>query len=155
MQRDTAFQTYLAVPPHVSSYCTAGTTTNNCVPAIAGIGTPSATGAGSFVIQASGVEGQKLGLIFYGASGPNHTPWGPGSTSFMCVKSPVLRTPVHDSGGVSGQCNGSLAVNWNAYVVSHPVPPPLPGQGFWAQAWFRDPGAVNTTNLSDALFFVP
>ena len=50
----------------------------------------------------------------------------------------------------------ALAVDWNAYVASTPGALGTPfagGETVWAQAWFRDPGAPKTTNLSDALRF--
>jgi hypothetical protein len=83
-------------------------------------------------------------------------PWSASSTSYLCVKAPTQRLGTQSSGGTSGACDGVLADDWNAYVASHPN---ALGQTFtggetvWAQAWFRDPPAPKTTNLSDALVF--
>jgi hypothetical protein len=139
-------------------YCTAGTTTNGCVPSISGTGTPSATAAAGFTLDVANVEGQKQGLFFYGVSGPTASPWGSGGTSFLCVKSPTQRMGAQDSLGTAGLCDGAYSQDWNTYRFNSS--PTAVGQPFaagntvWAQAWFRDPPAVKTTNLSDGLEFV-
>jgi hypothetical protein len=148
------FETYVVVATPPTTYCTAGTTTNGCVPSIGGTGTPSWTGVGSFDIRVTDVETQKVGLVFWSLSGANAAPWAGGaSTSFFCVKPPVIRTPSQGSGGVN-PCEGEFNVDWNAYAQFYPNPPPS-GQPVWAQAWFRDPSAPGTTNLSNGLRFVP
>jgi hypothetical protein len=50
----------------IEGYCTAGTTTHGCAPALTGTGTPSATRFDGFTLNCSGVEGQRMGLVFYG-----------------------------------------------------------------------------------------
>lgn len=140
------------------AYCTAGTTTNGCVPSIGATGAASATATSGFTITVSNVEGQKQGIIFYGISNTGFTgsPWGTGGTSFLCVKAPLQRTGVQSSGGTIGGCNGSLSLDWNAYRSTHPIAlgnPFSAGQIVFAQGWFRDPPAVKTTNLSDAIKF--
>jgi hypothetical protein len=67
---------YLAsgVVPSVN-YCTAGTTTNGCVATMSSTGTPSVSASSGFTLDVTNVEGQKTGIIFYGASGPVATPW--------------------------------------------------------------------------------
>ena len=143
------------LPPQ--NYCTAGTTTNGCNASISSSGVPTASATSGFTIGVSNVEGQKLGLIFYGISGRHNAVWSPGSTSFLCVKTPVQRTPSQNSGGTSGACDGALSIDWLAYIATHPSAlgaPLVPGTIVDAQAWFRDPPAPGTTNLSDALEFV-
>jgi hypothetical protein len=138
------------------NYCTAGTTTNGCNATIAGIGTPTASLACPFKLVVSGVEGQKQGIIFYGISGPVALPWAPGNTSFLCVKPPTQRTGAAGSGGTVGLCDGSYVLDWNAYMAANPAAlgqALFPGEVFDAQAWFRDPPAPGTTNLSDGLEF--
>jgi hypothetical protein len=144
-------------PPSSTAYCTAGTTTNGCVPSISGVGSASASAGSGFTISVAGVEGQKLGLVFYGISGANALPWGLMSTSFVCVKQPQQRMGQTSSGGTSDACDGVLSADWNAYIASHPSSLGQPfsgGETVWAQAWFRDPPAPKTTNLSDGLVFV-
>jgi hypothetical protein len=138
------------------AYCTAGTTTNGCVPSISGTGTPSGSSGSGFSISIAAVEGQKTGLIFYGINGPVAISWSAGSSSFLCVKTPTQRTPAQFSGGTAGACDGSLAIDWNAYIAANPGAlgtPYVGGETVWSQAWFRDPPAAKTTNLSDGLRF--
>ncbi len=139
-----------------ASYCTPSTTTGGCAPTLTFSGTPSATASSGFVLTVSAVDGQRAGLFFYGASGRVAFPWSAGSTSWYCVKAPVQRTFLHSSGGSPGACNGNLAVDWNQFRAAYPgalggaIAPSVKVQ---AQAWFRDPAAPKTTNLSNALEF--
>lgn len=69
---------------------------------------------------------------------------------------PQQRLPVVDTGGVAGQCNGELRIDFNAWLQANPGGlgnPFVQGQVFYAQGWFRDPGAPKQTNLSDGLRF--
>ena len=144
------------VPITTVAYCTAGTSTNGCTPSITSTGTPSLAASSGFTIVVNALEGQKQGLIFYSVAGRSAAPWGVGGTSFLCVKSPTQRTPSQTSGGTSGACDGTLSVDWRAYVSSTPnaLGNPLSlGMVVNAQGWYRDPPAVKTTNLSDALEF--
>jgi hypothetical protein len=139
------------------SYCTAGTTSSGCTAHMQGSGTPSASASSGFTITASGVEGQKSGLLFYGISGRHSGVWAPGSTSLLCVKAPVQRGPAQNSGGTSAACDGVLSLDWNSYMSTHPgaLGQPLQvGQVIDGQAWFRDPPAPGTTNLSDGLEWI-
>lgn len=139
----------------ISTYCTAGTTVHGCVPTIAGEGAPSSLAASGFDIVVRSVPGQRYGTLFYGFY-PFATPWAPGSPSFKCIASPVTRTGVLDSGGVAGQCNGELRLDFNAWMRANPAAlgsPFVAGQVFYAQGWFRDPAAPKQTNLSNGLTF--
>ncbi|MCC7015418.1 MAG: hypothetical protein IT454_22860 [Planctomycetes bacterium] len=137
------------------SYCTAGTTTNGCQAQISASGTPSATATSGFTLQVQQVEGAKSGLIFYGTNGRHSAPWGNG-TSYLCVRSPTQRTDFHSAGGIAGQCNGTLSIDWNSWIAqrsgtlgaSFSV-----GQAVQAQGWFRDPPAPKSTSLSNAIEF--
>ncbi len=138
------------------NYCTAGTTTGGCVPTMNFAGSPSATATSGCVLSVNSVDGQRTGLIFYGVSGRVAFPWSAGSTSWFCVKSPVQRTFVHNSGGNPGFCNGNFSVDWNQFRATYPGAlgsSIAPGTKVQTQAWFRDPPAVKTTNLSDAMEF--
>ncbi|MCY3003707.1 MAG: hypothetical protein NTV21_18065 [Planctomycetota bacterium] len=137
------------------SYCTAGTNTAGCTGSISASGTASASASSGFTLSVNGVEGQRLGLIFYGLSGPAAQPWGT-SSSFLCVKSPTQRMDTQDSGGSVGLCDGSYSQDWNAFLAAHPSAlgsPRQAGQAVHAQAWFRDPPSPKTTHLSNALEF--
>jgi sugar lactone lactonase YvrE len=145
-----------------TTYCTAGTSTLGCVAQIGANANPSVSFANACNITVINVEGQKAGIVFYGIGNASFTPhaWASGSTSWLCVKSPTQRTPIQQSGGVLGQCNGSFALDWNAFQQNHPSAlgqPWTAGSNVHLQAWYRDPPAPKSTNLSNALqlFYVP
>jgi hypothetical protein len=141
----------------VGTYCTAGTSTHGCVPSISGAGTPSATSGSDFTIHVLWVEGQKTGIFFYGVSGQVVSPWASGSSSSLCVRQPLERSPTQNSGATTSTCFGSLSLDWNAYAATHPTAIGVPfsaGQHVFAQAWYWNPSAPQNANLSNALEFV-
>jgi len=149
-------------PQTPTSYCTAGTTSHACTAQISGNALPSLSLANACDIAVSGVEGLKSGILFYGVDNTGYTPgvWAPGSTSLLCVKHPTQRTPIQNSGGTFGACDGAFVLDWNAYQTANPLALGNPwsvGARVYAQAWFRDPLAVKSTNLSNAvvLTYVP
>jgi hypothetical protein len=149
-------KSYTVGCPSPVGYCTAGTTTNGCVPAMASTGSPTVGALSGFVLSCSNVEGQRQGLIFYGITGRLATQWAPGSTSFLCVKTPVQRTGTQSSGGTNNACNGAFSLDWSAYIAANPGAlgaPLVAGLVVDAQAWFRDPSAPATTNLSNGWEF--
>lgn len=138
------------IAPHV--YCTASVTSSGCVGRIQALGSTSASAASGLQLLVSDIDGQKLGLIFYGVNGAHASPWG--DSGFLCVRAPTQRTGTQSSGGVSGACDGSLALDWLAYVAAPGAAlgePFSPGDAFWAQGWFRDPASAKTTALSSAV----
>jgi tricorn protease-like protein len=137
-------------------YCTAGTSSNGCSASIAASSNPSISLTNSCNITVSDVEGLKAGIVFYGVdnAGFSPSPWAFVSASWLCVKQPTQRTPVQNSGGTLGACDGSFALDWNAYQLANPLALGNPwntGDKVYVQAWFRDPLAVKATNLSNAL----
>ena len=133
------------------AFCTAGITTNGCVPSISGSGTPSASAASGFSITVNNVEGLKLGLVFYGIDnfGFAPIPWGQ-SSSFACVKPATQRMVTLNSGGTLNACNGVLSIDWNTYRATHPSAlgsPFAAGDYVWAQGWFRDPPSPSSMML--------
>ena len=142
--------------PPSSTYCTAGTSTNGCVAAISSTGAASASNTLTLQLRANNLEGQKNGIFFYGINGSISTPWGPGSSSFLCVKAPQQRMSAQSTNGTTGACDGAMAQDFNNFVLAAPGAVGAPfsaGDEVWAQAWYRDPPAPKTTNLSDALHF--
>ncbi len=144
------------VTPPITTYCTAGTSTNGCLAAASASGQPSASLANPCAITFSNVEGLKQGLILYGIDNTGFAPlpWGSGSTSYFCVKSPVQRAVAMNSGGTLNGCDGTLTLDWNAYISTNPTALGAPfsvGGKVYAQAWYRDPPAPRKTNLSDAV----
>ena len=143
--------------PSPVTYCTAGTSTNGCVPSISSTDWPSLAATSGYWIHVANVEGQKQGLLFYGVSGRAALAWGSGGVSFQCVKAPTQLMTVRGSGGTSGSCDGVLSEDWLAFLALNPSTlgqPFVAGATVNAQAWYRDPPAVETTNLSNALEFV-
>jgi formylglycine-generating enzyme required for sulfatase activity len=147
----------LAAAQNPAPYCTAGTSTNGCTPSINANVQPNTANTAGCLITVSGVEGQKQGVVFYGVDNVGFTPapWGLGSTSFFCVKPPTKRmsSPLN-SGGAVGQCNGSYVINWDAAQAANPGAlgnPWVLGEKAFVQAWYRDPAAVKSSNLSNAL----
>jgi hypothetical protein len=75
----------------------------------------------------------------------------------MCVNAPMQRTPLQYAGGYLNTCGGRLALDWNAYMATHPTAlgnPRFAGEVIDAQVWFRDPPAPRGSNLSAAVEFV-
>ncbi len=138
------------------SYCTAGTSSNGCEATMHADAQPSASLSTPCVIEARTMDGQRNGLIFYGVNNAGFVPtaWAPNSSSLMCVKSPTQRTGTLCSDGTPGACDGTLRLDWNAFQAASPTALGSPwsvGDKVYAQAWFRDPAAVKSTNLSNAL----
>jgi hypothetical protein len=153
---DLEFDSSPFTTPSPTAYCTAGTSSNGCVPSISANANPSITLAHACDISVSNLEGQRTAIVFYGInqSGFSPHPWATGSNSFLCVKSPIQRTGVHNTAGTAALCNGSILFDWNAYQSTHPSALGNPfgaGQKVYAQCWYRDPPAPKTTNLSNAL----
>jgi hypothetical protein len=136
----------------ISNYCTAGTTSSGCQATMSASGSPSKSLTSGFLVAANGVEAKKLGLLFWGYA-PNAQPWGAGS-SFICVGGAVERMGVQSSdGGVVSACDGTLAVDFNTWMATNPSRAPVAGDHVYVQAWFRDPGAPNSSSLSDGIQF--
>ncbi len=146
-------------PPPVL-YCAAGTSSNGCTPTLVASGAPSASASSGFVVSALGVEGTKLGRLFYSVTGANAVPWSGASTigtSWLCAAPPLGRLPLLNAGGGFGACNGVISSDWNAFRSTHSGAlgsPFAPGDVVWMQCWRRDPPAPKSTNLSDALELV-
>lgn len=139
------------------TYCTAGTSTTGCQANMSFVGAPSVSASSGFTLRCSPVEPNKQGLFFYGVSGQAISPWAPNSTSYLCVKSPTQRMSLLNSNGTAGVCNGTLSLDWLAWLAANPGSLGAPfsaGVVVNAQAWYRDPPAAKTTNLSNALEFV-
>lgn len=137
-------------------YCTAGTSSNGCVPSICASGVASASSPTGFTISVSALDGQRSGLLMYGVNGPIASPWAAGSTSFRCVATPVQRMGAQNSGGTFGVCNGVMSEDWNAYVSSNVGALGQPfsgGETAWAQGWYRDPAAPKSSGLTNGIEF--
>ncbi|MBL8802509.1 MAG: PD40 domain-containing protein [Planctomycetes bacterium] len=157
LQGDVFVRTLYADP---LTYCTSSLTSGGCEPSMSSVGLPRVSQNAGFLVGCSDVPNNKFGLFFYGFGGRQAVPFGGGT---FCMLTPVVRTPVTNSGGnpVSvNDCSGQYAIDFNAYakgllgVAPHPALN-IVGQRVAVQCWGRDPqGAVATTFLSDALEFV-
>jgi subtilisin-like proprotein convertase family protein len=150
------FDLCFAAPAAPIAYCTGGTTTNGCIASISANLNPNAANTTQVAINVANVEGQKQGIYFYGVdnTGFSPVPWSPGSTSFLCVKGPTQRAGSQGSGGTTNACNGAFSLDWDAFVAANPLAVGVPfaaGDKVFVQAWFRDPPAPKTTNLSNAI----
>ncbi len=142
-------------PPTVlpQAYCTGGTTTNGCVASITANANPKTDHSNAVTVAVSGAEGQKAGLIYYGLT-RHAAPWcASGGTSFLCVKAPTQRTAVQDTAGTVNGCDGTMTLDWSALQLGGGTlgSPFNAGNKVDLQAWFRDPTACRTTNLSNAV----
>ena len=137
------------------TYCTAGTSASGCTALLSSVGTPSATAPSGFDLVASGVEGNKDGLYFFGPNGRQANSWGNG-TSFQCVVPPVWRAGILTGSGTNGACNGSFVQDLNLRWTVRPAQNPGAGAIVQAQLWYRDlfNTSNQTTSLSDAIEFV-
>ncbi|MCK6445741.1 MAG: hypothetical protein L6Q99_05055 [Planctomycetes bacterium] len=137
----------LSLAPDVTSYCTSKTNSQGCTPPIGWTGTPSASAGSGFVVSATLVRSNVNGLFFYSTIGANGAPFQGGH---LCVKPPIKRTAVVNSGG-SGPCGGALNYDFNTFIAGGSNPALIQGADFWGQWWSRDPLSPSTTSLTDAL----
>jgi len=139
-------------------YCTAKVNSLGCLPTIGFTGASSAAALTGFLVTAANVRNNKSGLLFYGVTGRQTTPFQGGT---LCVNTPVKRTNVVTSGGnvpPANDCSGFYSIDMNAFAHSTGPPTPLPallvpGTVVDCQWWGRDPGfaAPNNTTLTDGL----
>lgn len=136
--------------PPPTAYCVAKLNSQQCLPAIASSGVPSATGAGSCTVTAANILNGTNGLLLYGYQSAAV----PFQGGLLCVAPPRRRTPIQNSGatGSSNPCAGQFTFDLNAYILSGSDPAlQAPGQTIACQFWSRDPGDPFGTGLTDAL----
>lgn len=132
------------------AYCTAKVNSDLCRPVIEYVGYPSIATAAGFHVTAREVLANKSGILYYGTSGPLASPWCGG---FQCVKAPVQRTGIQNSGG-GGPCSGVFDLDWMAWVSANAPGSVSAGTIVNAEYWYRDPLAQCTTGLTNGLQFV-
>jgi len=135
-----------------SGYCTAGTSQNGCQPALSSTGFAHLSAPTGFRLDATGLDGQRTGLLFWGTT-TQAKPWGTGS-SWFCVVPPVVRTAAQNSGGTSGACDGALTLDFNAWMSAQPLKAPVAGTLVHTQGWYRDPGSSKNSALTAGLSFL-
>jgi len=142
------YTTYLAPTP----YCTAKVNSLGCAPSITSTGLASlTTPSNTLQIGATLMLNQKAGLLFWGRAGGSVPYYG----GTLCVRPPVARTPVQQSGGlpIGLDCSGTYAFDFTpTYMAQHGL---TSGDTVYAQWWSRDPGYAGSLaiSLSNALEF--
>ncbi|MFM7296050.1 MAG: hypothetical protein ACKO4Q_02375 [Planctomycetota bacterium] len=136
-------------PP--TPYCSAKLNSLSCAPSIAATGLPSLTTSNPLRVSASLMLNQKAGLLFWGRAGGSVPYYG----GTLCVRPPVTRTPIQQSGGLSAglDCSGTYAFDFTpAYMAQKGL---TSGDTVYAQWWSRDPGFTGSlaVSLSNALEF--
>ena len=126
------------VTPSGTVYCTAGTTTNGCVPAISGTGSASASAGSGFAISIADVEGQTSGLLLLRRDGREGDALGR-RHELPVRRGALKRMSTQSSGGTAGACDGVFSEDWNAYIAAHPT---ALGQPFVARRDRLGPGLV-------------
>jgi hypothetical protein len=136
--------------PGPITYCTAKLNSQGCTPAIGFQGQASVTSASPFLVTASQIVPQRIGLLFYGFA-PRAQPFQGG---LHCVVPPTPRTTAQSS-GPGAPCGGSFSFDMNAYIQSALDQRLVPGTLVCAQYWYRDPGEPSgfANGLSDAIQF--
>ena len=136
------------MPPTV--YCTAGVSGAGCSPSLTVQGKASASAPSGFDVVASGAEGQRDGVYFFGTSGRQAAPW---NNSFQCVVPPVRRGTALSGGGSQGLCDGTFVYDLNARWTSVPAQRPGVGDLVQIQLWMRDPTGAGYPKMvfSDAV----
>ena len=133
------------------NYCTAGTSLNGCVPTLSATGSPSASAGSGFVVTASGTDGNRNGLIYYGIA-PAGMPFAAG---YLCIAAPRQRMgQAQFTGGTPGGCDGSLSVDLQVFAAGHPAALAMPltaGMTLYFQASVRDNGSPENRVMSDAI----
>lgn len=135
--------------PAPTTYCTAKPNSQGCLAAISASGAPSASGAGTCIVQADNILVGSQGLLLYGYQAAI-TPFQAG---FLCVAPPRRRTPVQAALATGiGPCPGQFTFDLNALVATGADPSlSVAGQVFACQYWSRDAGVPFGTVLSNAL----
>jgi hypothetical protein len=132
-------------------YCAASSTSiPGCQASISATGSPTLTNPTAWTVSSGPVPGANLGLLLFGSSGSDNTPYGTlGGT--LCVASPTFHTAPEPSGGDQGQCNGGYAFTLADLIAAALVV--TSGTTINAQVWARDPANPDGFLLSDGIEF--
>ena len=133
------------------TYCAARASSVGCRPTLRASGTPSASAGSGFKLRAELLPSATVGTIAYGLAGPQGVPMANG---WLCVAPPLRRLPAKPTGGAATpSCQGTLEVDFNAWIASGLDPALGAGQPVHAQAWVRDPKGAGLA-LTDAVAFL-
>lgn len=140
------------------AYCTSKPNSLGCLPTMTASGASSANASGGFTLSALQVRNQRAGLLLYGLHGPATIQYF-GAT--LCVRTPLRRTPVQNSGGspaTTADCSGAFAIDMNAFaagLLGGTQAPELTvvNTEVVCQYWSRDPGASFNASLSNGWLY--
>mgnify|MGYP001586340895 CR=1 FL=1 len=137
-----------------STYCTGKVNGAGCIPTIDRDGLPSPTAQLGFEITGTNVVNATAGTLAWGVAGRVANPFHSGT---WCVRSPMKRTPLQQSGGSATpivDCSGAWTLDFNTYMQSTGTLPV--GTTIDCQWYGRDPSLPPPHNvqLSNALEFV-
>lgn len=129
-------------------YCSAAQnpSTNGCVASMStsDLGQCPVAGANDYDVWMNDGEIFRPGLIFYGVQGRAAVPFSSGQ---LCVKGPIQRTPIQNTGALGGSCTG-----WMVLRINDPGGLDFPpGTTVQLQAWMRDPGVGVPSDISDGI----
>lgn len=138
----------LTLPPVTPvSYCTSKVNSLGCRPVIVASGYASLAQPVPFHVTALDALNKKNGLLFYGYFAKASSFQG----GTLCVALPIVRTSVQNSGGSASGSDCSGTFDFQAYLQGGQDPVLVAGAEIGAQYWYRDPGSMPQTGLSDAL----
>jgi hypothetical protein len=142
---------YFYNPNPVATYCTALVSSSGCTPSMGASGSPSLANPGGFSVRGVNLEQNQNGLMFFGTTGQNSSPFFGGT---LCVNGPLHRMSVKNAGGASA-CTGLISYTL-AEMLAQPTGGPLlvVGATVDCQVWFRDPPAAQTVGLANGLEFL-
>jgi hypothetical protein len=134
------------------SYCTGKVNSQGCVPTIQATGFASLSSSEPFEIRAVDVLNQKAGHLFYGLNGRFAKPFLGG---ILCLRGPVMRTPIVHSGGnpAPDDCSGVLSFDFDAWLEAGSDPRLAAGVTVDGQFWYRDPASRIPAGLSNGIEF--
>ncbi len=133
------------------NYCTPKLNSLGCTPSIGAHGYASVSAVEGLDVWGSNALNNTSGLLLFGASGRNTLPWNGGT---LCVKPPLVRTPLRSSGGdawPAQNCSGRWSLDLNSTLAS--TPGYAAGTTLDLQWFGRDPALAPPANyqLSDGL----
>ena len=139
------------VPPMLTAYCQAKTSSIGCVPAVSWTGEPSMGSGQPFVVRATSIPSRQPGVFFLSTQGRAAQPFQGGT---LCAQAPLVRSQILQAGGslpAMSDCSGVLSLDLNAWIAAHPGAGITAGTRVNGQFWFRDPLDAFGTGLSDAV----
>jgi hypothetical protein len=138
-------------PPPPTTYCTAGTSANGCLPVLSTVGHARLSQPDGFEIGVGDIDGARSAILFWGTA-PQAKTWG--AASWFCIVPPVRRTPVQTTTGAAGSCDGTFSLDFNDWMATYPQKAPSAGTNVLAQVWYRDPaGQGKTSSMTAGLSF--